>query len=620
MSAEKIFLKAWNAIPKRKILKIVLDIGIIAAAYYAAYLIRFEGKLPELYEVMVARTMPFLFVYWIVFFFLKMYHGKWEYAGIRDLITMTYGHLLGLVVFITLLHFLNYRHIPRSVLIVFTLLAFLATGGLRLLYRIVLELSNLSRGDRQRVLIIGAGDAGEMIIRQIKNDKSLGYFPVGIIDDDPKKVGLRIHGVPVLGNSAALPTITENKRVDEIIIATPAATTVQMRKIVDACEKTNIEFRTVPGLREILNGTVSVSQLRKVKIEDLLGREPVHIDFAQVADFLRGKSVMVTGAAGSIGSELCRQILRFKPGQLILYDRAENNLFYLDYELNGNSEAKRFKTVIGDITDVEKTKKVMRAVSPDVIFHAAAFKHVPLMEQHPEEAIKNNVMGTINVALLAEQCNVEKFVLISTDKAVNPTSIMGASKKLAELYVQALYEHSGKTKFITVRFGNVIASDGSVVTLFQRQIKRGGPVTITDPQMTRYFMTIEEAVQLILQSSAMGTGGEIFILDMGEPIRVEALARHLITLSGYKPGKDIEIKVIGLRPGEKLNEELWNGNEQAVRTTNKKILAAQSGHCDWITLNSKIYELQKISQMMKKELIVKNIKDIIPEYNPAAKV
>ena len=494
-------------------------------------------------------------------------------------------------------------------------LAFVSMGGVRFSYRVFQEIFPRKTG--KKILVIGAGDAGEMIIRQMKNNSKLGFIPVAIVDDDPNKYDRQIHGVPVCGDKSEIESIVQKRGIEEIVIAVPSATSTQMQQIVSLCEKSGVEFRTVPGPKEIINGKVTLSQLREVRIEDLLERDLVQLDSRRVGSFIgETKTVMVTGAAGSIGSELCRQILGVRPKKLVLYDRAENNLFYLNHELRALQPEACIHAVVGDVMDITKTKSVIEEFSPDVIFHAAAFKHVPLMEFHPEEAIKNNVIGTMNVATLATEADINKFILISTDKAVNPTSVMGASKKLAELYIQGLNTNGKKTRFITVRFGNVLASDGSVVTLFQKQITNGGPVTVTDPEMKRYFMTIEEAVQLILQASAMGKGGEIFILDMGKQINILDMARHLITLSGHRPDETIMIEFIGRRPGEKLYEELWSEDEVPKPTDVAKIFTASSVPYDWSKLCVGIQELHTLSLKINRRGIIQKLKEMIPDYQP----
>ena len=488
-------------------------------------------------------------------------------------------------------------------------------GNDGILFRGSLKIRGSFTSGLKRVLVIGAGDAGEMIIRQIIKDPKLGYMPVAILDDSSKKNKTKIHGVPVLGTLQDLNSIVNKRRIDEIIIATPSAKASEMRNIVLACEASGVEFKTVPGPKEIVDGKIEVAQLRKVKVEDLLDRSPINIDLDQIERYLDEKIVLITGAGGSIGSELSRQILELKPKKLICLDRSENGLFYLEHDLNQLNTNTTYETVIADILDKEKVLRIFNENKIDIVFHAAAYKHVPLMELHPDEAVINNVLGTLNMVQLAEKYNAEKFVLISTDKAVNPTSIMGATKRVAELVLQS-YSAITKTALVAVRFGNVLGSFGSVVPLFQRQIAKGGPVTITNEDMTRFFMTIPEAVKLILQAAKMSAGNDIFVLDMGEPIKLINIAKRLIKLSGLEPYKDIAIKTIGMRPGEKIHEELWNRDEVPLKTDHPKISSAVGSHYNhWDLMSKKISALLEMAQVGDTEGIIKNLKQIIPEYS-----
>ncbi|MFQ6112866.1 MAG: polysaccharide biosynthesis protein [bacterium] len=600
---------------KRILLKFLVDSTIILVVYYFAFLVRYEGQVPYTVWLGFVSTSPILISISIaVFYFSNIYRGLWEYCGIKELLRLINVHTLAWVSFISCTILLKIYWVPRSVLVIYWLLGLVSLGGVRIGYRIFCRHTGLLISKKVRVLIVGAGDAGEMILRQIINDPLLGYQPVGLVDDDAKKLHARIHGVPIVGTTTEIPVLARDKQVDQIIIATPSATASQMRRIVSRCQETGIDFKTVPGPRELIDGKVTVNQLRDVKIEDLLEREPVHTDSQRIASFLRGEVVMVTGAGGSIGQELCQQILQYKPKNLIMFDHSENSLFYLDNDLR--SQWSGFYTiVVGDVCDEAKVGQVLSSYKPSIVFHAAAHKHVPLMELNPEEAIKNNLRGTMMVATLAKEHGVGHFVLISTDKAVEPTNIMGVSKRLAELYVQAISCDS-TTGFVTVRFGNVLGSNGSVVTLFQKQIERGGPVTVTDPRMTRYFMTISEAVTLILQASAIGEGGEIFVLDMGEPIKVVDMARHLITLSGLKPDLDIPIEFIGRRPGEKIFEQLWHDGEIPEPTDFDKILVARTnGHDNWY-LSQELDEILELAENMQREELFEKIQGLIPSYQP----
>lgn len=426
-----------------------------------------------------------------------------------------------------------------------------------------------------------------MLLREMIQNQKLSYQPVGFLDDSKAKKGMRIHGISVLGRIRDLEKVVENRGVQEAIIAIPSLTGSEMRRISSLCENAGISCKTVPAIGDILNGTVHVNQIREVRIEDLLGREHVELNREQIRDYLTGKRVLVTGAAGSIGSELCRQIMKMEPEQLILYERVENELYRINNEFSLVFPGKPYEMVLGDILDTSRLEQVMRTFKPQVIFHAAAYKHVPIIEWHPVEAIRNNIEGTYNAVKASLQWGVEKFVLISTDKAVSPANVMGATKRIAELICQGM-NGENRTKFIAVRFGNVLNSAGSVIPLFKEQIIKGGPVTVTHPEMTRYFMSIPEAAQLVMQAGAMGKGGEIFVLDMGEPVRITDLANDMIRLMGLKEGDDIDIVYTGLRPGEKLHEELVSEEEESVKTMHGKITMVKSRPVDWPKLKEQI--------------------------------
>jgi FlaA1/EpsC-like NDP-sugar epimerase len=606
-------------ISKSWIVKIIVDALLLGLAYNLAYLLRFDFNIPDHQVLLMERTIIIAILMNVIFINLfKINQSPWRYAGMQDVLNIIAALTAGWICFILYLYFANLMAIPRSVLTLFWIFGILLLGTARFSFRFLLKLRGQLTTGLRRVLIIGAGNAGEMIIRQMKNDPTLGYRPVAIADDNPKKWDTKIHGVRVLGSTKNLAEIIRKKRVDEIIISTPSAHPKQMRAIVHACEATGLEFKTVPGPKEIVDGNVKVNQLRKVKIEDLLDRTPVEIDLAEIEKFLNQKNILITGAGGSIGSELSRQILGLNPGKLICLDRSENSLFYLDYELQQLPSKTPFEIIIADILDTDKMSHVLRDNSVDIIFHAAAYKHVPLMERHPEEAIRNNVLGTLNLIQLSEKYGVDKFVLISTDKAVNPTSIMGATKRVAELILQS-YSANSQIKLLTVRFGNVLGSYGSVIPLFQKQIANGGPVTITDTGMTRFFMTIPESVQLILQAARMSAGNDIFVLDMGEPIKLINIARRLIKLSGLEPDKDIPIKVIGTRPGEKLHEELWSNGELPLKTDHPKIFMAVGNHYNhWDVMGKKLDDLFCSAQHGDLPNIINKLQDIVPDYRPDA--
>jgi len=439
----------------------------------------------------------------------------------------------------------------------------MSIGGFRFAIRLSKEILHSDRDKGKRILIVGAGDAGESIIREMNKNGNLNYNPVGLIDDDPKKNGQRLHGVKVLGNREAIPEVVKTYSIDEIVISIPSASNAEIKDIIEYCIKSGAKFKTIPALSELMDDKVSVSQIRDVQMEDLLGRDPVEIDLERIKDEFMGKRVLVTGGGGSIGRELCKQISRYNPEKLILFDHNENSVFYTHRELSTEFPNLDCVPVVADVSDKKLTSQILETYQPQIIFHAAAHKHVPLMQVNVAEVVRNNVLGTKTISDLAIHNNVDKFIFISTDKAVNPTNFMGATKRFGEQYVQSLNE-TNHTKFMSVRFGNVIGSTGSVARLFKEQIQLGRPVTVTHPKISRFLMTIPEAVQLILEAASIGHGGEIFVLDMGEPIKIMDLARTMIRLSGYEPDKDIPIIITGLRAGEKMEEELFDRNSETL--------------------------------------------------------
>ena len=492
----------------------------------------------------------------------------------------------------------------------------LFVGGMRLALRAFHEGPSRSRENHgRRALIIGAGDAGELLIREIGRNPSLDYRVVGFVDDDPRKQARRIHGVEVIGVIDRLPALCGEYDVQELLIAIPSATGMEMRRIIGACRATKLEFKTMPSLVELDEGPFTLSKVRRVSIDDLLRREPVQIDHAGLERFIQGKRVLVTGAGGSIGSELCRQLARLKPEKLALLDRAENNLFFAEMDLRTRFPHVPLHPVIGDVTDERRMQAIFQEHRPQIVFHAAAYKHVPLMEANKAEAVKNNLGGTMAVAEASWRAGAETFVMISTDKAVRPTSIMGATKRLAEMYVQAL-DTRIETRFMTVRFGNVLGSEGSVLQIFQRQIEAGGPVTITHPDMKRYFMTIPEAAQLVLQAATQGKGGEIFVLDMGDAVSIVDLAKDLIALSGLDPEKDIQIQFTAPRPGEKLFEELLNPETSILPTSHAKVLIVQTEPSDYESLHRELVEVNTLAEAGDEHVLLLKVAELVPEYQP----
>jgi len=466
--------------------------------------------------------------------------------------------------------------------------------------------------DRKRVLVIGGGKAGSIMIKEMYSNPQIHKYPVGVIDDDPEKYKRKINGVPILGTRDDIGRIVKEKKIDEVLIAMPAASKAEIKQIVDICKKLKCSLKTLPGVYELIDGRVDIKKIRDIEIEDLLGRDPIKVDLQEISGYLTNEVVLVTGGGGSIGSELCRQIAGFSPKKLIIFDIYENSIYDVQQELkrkHGNSL--NLEVIIGSVRDKNRLEQIFKTYKPTVIFHAAAHKHVPLMETSPMEAIKNNVFGTMNVAECADKLGAKRFVLISTDKAVNPTNIMGATKRIAEIIVQAINRKS-KTEFVAVRFGNVLGSNGSVIPLFRKQILEGGPVTVTDPEIIRYFMTIPEAVQLVIQAGAMAEGGEIFVLDMGDPVKIADLARDLIKLSGFEPDVDIKIEYTGLRPGEKLYEELLMAEEGLQETKHEKIFIGKPVVSELEHIKKEIEMLKVILVGDQTELVEAIVKKLVP--------
>lgn len=569
------------------------DLLLLALAVYISYVLRLESFNPTGHEPgLLLFTGLALLVTPLVFYRAGIYARYWRYASVEELLLLVGAVTISVVVIgalsLTVARFWpGGLSLPRSIPLIFLLLALAVTAGPRFLLRLTARSLRFQRvagkvGKMQiqarPVLIMGAGDAGAMIVRELQQNPQLGMDPIGFLDDDLAKHDVRIHGVPVLGDRHDIARVAAGYRVRLVIIAMPTAAGKTIREIVKTCEDAGLQTKIVPGLYELLGGAVTASQLRPVEIHDLLRREPVQTDTAAVQELLRGKRVLVTGAGGSIGSELCRQILRCNPTKLIVLGHGENSIFEISEELKGQAAAHgtEFAPIIAGIRFPERMCDVFQEHRPQIVFHAAAHKHVPLMEQNPVEAITNNVGGTRNLLEAAVAYNVEHFVMISTDKAVNPTSIMGASKRVAELLVNDAARRTGRP-YVAVRFGNVLGSRGSVVLTFKKQLAAGGPITVTHPEMKRFFMTIPEAVQLVLQAAALGCGGEVFVLDMGEPVKIADLARDLIELSGLEVGRDVEVVFTGLRPGEKLFEELFIPGEIYARTAHQKIFVASNG-------------------------------------------
>jgi FlaA1/EpsC-like NDP-sugar epimerase len=612
----------------RKPLIILTHTFVFAASLMLSFLLIHNMKFKEAWlNLYPPLILFFLIIKLPVFGLFKQYRGWWRYVGISDLLGIARASLTSTIIIIIVWFSLGYMNFARDYLPVgmeepaegvcmadlFATIFLLAS--LRMVIRLYYEASQtVEIGRLKRFLIIGAGNAGEALIREIHRMPVVQYEVIGLIDDNPAKIGTHIHGIPVIGTVEQLPQICSEQKIDEIAIAMPSASHKQLRRVVQVCEGTKIRFRTVPSITDIASGKFRVSQIRDIDINDLLGREAVQLELTSIETFIKDKVILVTGAGGSIGSEMCRQVCHFKPKLLLLVEQAENPLFYIERELQKDFPSVHIEPLICNITDQVYVEQIFKKYNPEVVIHAAAHKHVPLMELNPSQAIKNNVAGTKIVADAADKFGTLNFVMISTDKAVNPTSVMGSSKRIAEMYIQDL-SRTSKTHFVTVRFGNVLGSEGSVVPIFKKQIAEGGPVTVTHPEMKRYFMTIPEANQLVLQAATMGKGGEIFVLDMGEPVKIVDLARELITLSGFSPEEDIEIKFTNPRPGEKLFEELSIVGEDMQRTRHPKISIWKNIPIDRDKLRSGINELLEIANSQNHNQIFAKIKSLVPEYN-----
>lgn len=592
-------------------------ISAIIAALVSIYL-RFDGNLiPQNYLSMLVGQLPFFVMITIVSFFLfKLYSRVWRYAGSSELLAIVGANFAGAICWF-IFSVLVEAVLPRSIYILTALVLTFFIGGTRLSLRVYSYLTSkpqyIQRTQKlNKVLVIGAGDAGAMLAREIERYHSGKRKIIGFIDDDRDKQGKTMFGIRVLGSRYDIEQVVADTDANEIIIAMPSVKGKEIKEIIDVCKNTNCKLTILPGVYEIIEGTVSVNQLRPVEVEDLLGRDPVKLDTKNVSAYITGKVVLITGAGGSIGSEICRQVAKMQPQKMLLLGKGENSIYEISQELSIEYPQIRKVSIIADVRDEERINGIMDYFHPNVVFHAAAHKHVPLMEYQPMEAVRNNVLGTKVVAEAASKNGVETFVMISTDKAVNPTSVMGCTKRVAEMFVQSMNSIS-ETRFAAVRFGNVLGSRGSVIPLFKKQIAKGGPVTVTHPDMKRYFMTIPEASQLVLQAGAMAEGGEVFVLDMGEPVKIYDLARDMITLSGMIPEVDIEIKFTGLRPGEKLFEELLSAEDGTEATQHKKIFTAMIKCVDKTKLD---FQIRRLLEQTTGDNVVEVLKETVPTYRP----
>jgi FlaA1/EpsC-like NDP-sugar epimerase len=586
---------------RHRIWQLVADAGLIALAWWLAFELRFDHGVPRYYETLFRRTILIVVaIKLVVFVLFRFYDRWWRYVSIRDMWSAARGvTAASLVAGLTVYFFSPVAQVrlPRSVAIMDWLLLLAFVAGTRLLARSVIErpgIGLVARG--KEVLVVGAGDAGQLVIREMQRNRQLGYTPIGLIDDDPRKKNLRIHGVRVLGTTEELGHFLRDNRPDEVLLAMPSASGELRQRIVNVTREGNVPVKTLPGLYELIAGESDLAtQIRPVQVEDVLGREPVEVDLESTAAYVKGETVLVTGAGGSIGSELCRQIARVGPQRLILVDQGETALFEIERELVDERGFAASIPVLADCKSRTKMHQIFDRYQPGVVFHAAAYKHVPLMEANPLESVRNNALATRVMAEVAVELGTKRFVLVSTDKAVNPKTVMGQSKALCEWIVEAYGAREDvATRFVAVRFGNVLGSSGSVIPIFRRQIAKGGPVTVTHPEMTRYFMTIPEAASLVVQAGSIGGRGDVFVLDMGEPVQILELAMQMIRLSGKDPEHDIDIQIVGTRPGEKLHEELWGEGETAVPTAHPKIMRVSGPTVDAVWLQDELAELERL--------------------------
>ncbi len=606
----------------KRIFLVVYDIIAVIAASILALVIRFEGNyaaIPKAYIMKSLQYVPVIIIVTaVVFYGFRLYSSLWTFAGAPELINITFACALSALAQMTVMVLFAVQ-MPRSYYILYGVALWMLVFLSRFSYRGIRTLIKRqeSGAATSRVMIVGAGAAGNLLVKEIRNSNHVSKRVICIIDDDKSKEGSYLHGVKVMGNRQNIPELVKQYRIDEIIIAMPSAPAKEIKEILDVCKETGCDLKRLPGVYQLVNGEVGISKLKEVDVNDLLGREPVKVDLSAIMDYVAGKVVLVTGGGGSIGSEICRQVAGHNPKMLVLVDIYENTTYDIQNELKNRFPDLNLVVLIASVRNTKRMDMIFETYRPDIVYHAAAHKHVPLMEDSPNEAVKNNVLGTWKVVQAADKWKVKRFVMISTDKAVNPTNIMGATKRICEMIIQT-YNNRSRTEFVAVRFGNVLGSNGSVIPLFKRQIEQGGPVTVTHPDIIRYFMTIPEAVSLVLQAGAYAKGGEIFVLDMGEPVKIADLARNLILLSGHKPGEDIQIIYTGLRPGEKLYEEMLMHEEGLQDTENKLIhigkpIKMDEEHFMMQLENLKDYVVQEPTDIRKW------VKEIVPTYHPQSK-
>jgi FlaA1/EpsC-like NDP-sugar epimerase len=611
-----------KSVRKRTLALMVSDAILFIFALYLSYLLRFEGVIPKSELAQFFYSLPlFVGIKLLTYYFFQIYRFTWSYVGLYELLKIFKVQTLCSLLISAIILFLTYeksfKGFPRSVFLIDYALSLILVGGFRISKRVYLHSKKYPLTEQKRTLIIGAGNAGEQIVRDMRRTKDSLYLPLAFVDDDPAKKKVLIHGIKVMGNRNNIPDIVKELEVEMAVIAMPSAPSQEIRGIVSYLHKAGInEIRIIPGTKQIMSRNISILDVKKIDLKDLLSREPIEIEYSQVEKSLKGKRILITGAGGSIGAELGRQIAQFDPELLALLDFDETELFHISQELRENHSGVKVFPVLGDILNEEKVATLFREITPQLVFHAAAYKHVPVIEDFPEEGIRVNILGTKILGELSQDYGVEKFIFISTDKAVNPTSVMGASKRVAEMVVTDL-NHQDKTQFVAVRFGNVLGSRGSVIPIFQEQIKKGGPLTVTHPEMKRYFMTIPEAVLLVLQASSMGKGGEVLVLDMGEQVKIYDVACELIRLSGLEPHKDIPIIFTGVRPGEKLFEEVLTAEEGVEPTVHRKIFKAKiKRSSSEEILNEKIERLKNFAQTQDRAAIIRTLQEIVPTFKP----
>lgn len=592
-----------------------LDMAIVWISMYCAFAFHFEGSIP-------ADMMPLFWSYGLIsvvasactMFAFRLYNRIWQYASIGELLSIVKAVAVSCLASYVAIRLMSPIRVPLSIAVQTTTITLLLLGGVRFLWRVFCDryVAKPKKERSTKALIVGAGNCGTMFAKELKGNDNYHVSPVAFVDDDPYKQHLQVYGLPVLGGRHCIPRIVEELGIEEIIIAMPSVSKTQISEIINICKTTKARLKMVPQLQELIQGQRALNQMRDVQVEDLLGRDPIQTDLDGIANYVEDKIVLVTGAGGSIGSELCRQIAPFRPRKLLLLGHGENSIYSIEMEMRRLQPNLQLETIIADVQDRARLEDIFRKHEPQVVFHAAAHKHVPLMERNPSEAIKNNVFGTKNVAECSDMIGAERFVLISTDKAVNPTSIMGTTKRIAEMFIQSLDKHS-KTKFVAVRFGNVLGSRGSVIPRFKEQIAQGGPVTVTHPEMVRYFMTIPEAVQLVIQAGAFAMGGEIFILDMGKPVRILDLANDLIRLSGFEPNVDIAVEFSGMREGEKLYEELLMNEEGMTSTRHDRIFIGKPLQINRSELEFEMRKLERVLGQDQEEIRAV-LKHLVPTY------